>query len=112
MPPSGYTRIQSEHIAFFFKSIAGALKKEGLDQQLTPMQALEAECKNIQLILDEDNGQRHADQVLQLTLTFYQHLKQKQPENYTDFDESVEQVVQTAMIQIEAVHVPRIEAVY
>lgn len=111
MPPSGYNQIQIGSIVTFLKSVAHELKQEGQMKQLTPVQAINAECENIQIILNEENGQHYADQVLKFTFVFYGNLKQKQPENYIDFDTCVEQALQEVEKQIKAVHVPEIQPI-
>jgi len=108
MPPSGYNDAQSESIATFLESIAGSLKAEGQLKGFTPVQALDAECCNIRIILDEKNGALFADQVLQLTATFYQYLRKDEPKSYEDFDGSVRSALRVVEAQIMAVHVPEI----
>lgn len=107
MPPSGYSIEQSDYIRDFLESVSHSLEKEGIEKNLTPIQAMEAECENIHLIAkDSDNLAEKS--VLFLTKHFYLKVLEQAPQSYLEYRKSVETVLPNIREVILSVHVPEI----
>lgn len=107
MPPSGYSSEQSASIVDFLKSCSRALEREGKQKQLSPTDALQAECKNIRLILESDElSTPIARLALDMTLNLYVRLHQSSPRDYEDLSEATDRLLQEVSVSILAIHVP------
>lgn len=87
MPPSGYRKEQSSHIASFLVSISQDLKSEAKKRRLQPSEALKKEIANIQSIKNANKAQQA---ILDLTASFYEHLKKVAISNWNEFDAAVQ----------------------
>lgn len=107
MPPSGYSKDQSGYIHGFLESVSESLEKEGLEKGLSPVEAMNAECSNIQLIANESYDLAEKS-VLFLTEAFYRQILSKEPSDYLAYRKAV----QLALSQIDdvvlSIHVPEI----
>ena len=108
MPPSGYNIDQTSSVATFLASVSCSLENEGLKKNLLPVEAMKAECRNINIILMQRNGDLFADAVLTLTKIFYEEIIQSDPLTYEDYRQKVAEIVSRAKEQITRVHVPEI----
>ena len=108
MPPSGYNTTQINSVATFLDSISQALENEGREKNFLPVEAMNAECRNIDTILQQVNGDLFADAILNLTKIFYQEVAQANPLTYEDYRQTVVEIVERAKTQISDVHVPEI----
>lgn len=108
MPPSGYTVDQSSSVINFLVSCANSLEKEGVQKNLSPVDALKSECENINVILGNKNCEYFAGGVLALTHIFYSDLLAKKPKNYDEYRMMVVKALEEAKDEILAVHVPEI----
>ncbi len=108
MPPSGYNLEQSNSINGFLRSCADALKKEGTEKQLAPIEALDAECGNIKTILLSENEELFARGILNLTYSFYSELLNQKPKTYHEFQVMVDNTLKKVKNEILGVHVPAI----
>ena len=108
MPPSGYNSTQTNSVATFLESISQALENEGREKDFLPVEAMTAECRNIDIILRQCNGDLFADAVLNLTKVLYQEVTQANPLTYEDYRQKVVEIVERAKAQISNVHVPEI----
>ena len=105
MPPSGYTLEQSESVNGFLRSCAHSLEKEGIERQLSPTEALRAECDNITTALHAENGDQFAHGVLALTYSFYSELMKLDPKTYREFHTLVGKTLEKVKDAILNVHV-------
>jgi hypothetical protein len=108
MPPSGYTAPQSKSIIEFAKSVSHSLEEEGRSFHLTPVQALQFEIDNINVILEAKEFGEIENKVLELTSALYQKILDRNPVDYQDFDKIRNALLEEANAQILKIHVPTI----
>lgn len=109
MPPSGYTAPQSKSIIEFAKSVSNSLEEEGRSFHLTPVQALQFEIDNINVILASREFGEIENKVLELTSALYQKILERNPVDYQDFDKIRNALLEEANAQILKIHVPTID---
>jgi len=107
MPPSGYNSTEARAITSFLDSISQSLIEEGTKKQLSPKDAIQAECNNIQAIL---SGQcsPYQSAVLSLTRDFYKIALTKEPNSYDDLRSVMVKELESVGDEILAIHVPEI----
>jgi hypothetical protein len=108
MPPSGYTKIQSDSVVKFLRSCCRDLEKVGLAQGLTPVEALKQESANITKILNSTNRNSPTHSVLKLTQAFYDGLKKETPMSYKVLRQQVGVALARLDEEILAVKVPEL----
>lgn len=109
MPPSGYTKKQSDFIISFLESVSFSLKEEGEELKLTPIEALKREIKNIDDIVKSEQFNDISNIVLELTKWLYNCLLDKTPKNYDFFLEYRDDILKHVDLSILDIHVPSIK---
>ena len=108
MPPSGYSKKQSESIVDFLKSVSDSLKMEGISFELSPIEALNKEINNINEIVVSEQFNIMSNIVLELTKWFYQRILEFNPLDYEIFIEIRDKIIVEVASDILAIHVPKI----
>ena len=108
MPPSGYTKVQSNSIVKFLRECCRDLEKVGLAQGLTPVEALTQESTNITKILKVSLRSSPTRSVLKLTQVFYDGLKKEDPKNYKVLRQQTKVALDKLNEEILAVKVPEL----
>jgi hypothetical protein len=103
MPPSGYTKLQSQSIKSFMISISDDLIEENLDS--SPIEALIKEIGVIEILLKNEKSELKKN-ILNLTSWLYKEMLKKKPLNYTDFNSMREEIVKDIETQILDIHLP------
>ena len=93
MPPSGYSKMQSQNIGQLLILISNELKKEGIDFNETPKQALEREILDIDSNIDNDIYKNSTRIILELTRWLYKEILSNNPKDYKDFDNIREKII-------------------
>lgn len=107
MPPSGYSSEQGAEIVAFLRSCSAALRREAEISGTMPVEALRAECRNIEsLLLTGSEGRGLSRAVLELTLRFYEEMAGREPGDWPSFERVVAEVLESAFVAICAIHVP------
>ena len=105
MPPSGYSPFQCNQLKTFLKSCSEALETEGKEAGLTPSQALQKECNDIDQGLKVKYSKGFARPTLVLTKEFYMKILQSAPTNYIEYREIVERALEEMDKEILAIHI-------
>lgn len=85
MPPSGFSKQQSEFITNFLKSCGFALKSESISLGRTPKEGLLKEINDINQYISNSNNPT-ANHLLNLTRNYYEELLQENPEDFESFE--------------------------
>jgi len=104
MPPSGYSKEQSELIQKFLISVSNDLKQEGQILRLSPEKALKREIENIDQILNSENYKLY-ESVLTLTRWFYAELLVHKPIDYINFIDVRKEVLTNVQEVVLSIHV-------
>jgi len=105
MPPSGYSKNQSELIVGFLISCSDLLIQEAKEQSISPITALQKEISNIKLCLENNNSQFQSI-ILNLTKLFYEKLLANKPKDFQDLKIIRENICNSFSIEISQIHVP------
>jgi hypothetical protein len=89
MPPSGYTKLQADHIHGFLVSCGNSLIKEGKEAGRSPLQSLQNEIANINLLIRSDKFETVEKTLFSLNKDFYEILFMAQPASYDDLDSAI-----------------------
>ena len=112
MPPSGYSNMQSQSIVSFLESVSNSLKSEGIEFELTPLEALRRELKNIDDIVVSEKFGKLSGIVLDLTKWFYEEIIKSLPNNYKEFIEIRNKILDEVFDDILDIHVPTIKVLH
>ncbi len=112
MPPSGYSNKQSKSIVTFLESVSNSLKSEGIDFELTPLEALKREIKNIDDIVVSEKFGKLSGIVLELTKWFYEEIINSSPQNYEELIEIRNKILNEVYDDILDIHVPTIKVLH
>ncbi|WP_435415084.1 hypothetical protein [Polaribacter aestuariivivens] len=112
MPPSGYSNKQSKSIVSFLESVSNSLKSEGLEFNLTPLEALAREIKNIDDIVVSEKFGRLSGIVLELTKWFYEEIIKSSPQDYDVFIDVRNKILDEVYDDILDIHVPTIKVLH
>ena len=108
MPPSGYTKPQSNAIVQFLSSVTNSLIEEGTLFKLTAAEALKREIDNIQQICQSEQFGIMSDAVLKLTALYYERLLAQKPKGYEQLRQFSVEILADFDEEILAIHVPSI----
>ncbi len=107
MPPSGYSQGQADSIRNFLISCAEALHTEANQNGETLMRALDRELSDIIFYSESKKIVETQFATLQLTLLFYQKIKDQTPKNSDEFWRAVERTTTSMCSEILAVKIPQ-----
>ena len=107
MPPSGYNTTEAKSIVSFLNSISKSLIKEGKEKKLSPNNALQSECDNINIIL-KNQCSSYQSVVLTLTRDFYNISLSSDPKTYADLRSTMKKELKLVESEILSIHVPEI----
>ncbi|MFC1565294.1 hypothetical protein ACFL6G_10195, partial [candidate division KSB1 bacterium] len=89
MPPSGFKKKEVENLLAFLESCSKALKEQSIISQRAPISALQSECNNIEMTLNDDDI-TFSKIILELTYLFYKRLLDMSPEDFDQYDNLVQ----------------------
>jgi hypothetical protein len=107
MPPSGYSREQSEAIVKFLSSCSDALLQEASLKGCSFSKALQDESDSIAAALaTTEYRDLFARQVLELTRTYYVKLANCAPSNVGEYQSATTDILKSVSDAILSIHVP------
>ena len=108
MPPSGYSIKQSSSVGDFLNSCAEALLEEAHQNRMSLPRALESELANIRRYLEQTETTAAQAAILRLTETFYQAVRDRNPNTQAAFFDAVKAATGSIESEILAIKVPSV----
>ncbi|PWT80593.1 MAG: hypothetical protein C5B44_05180 [Acidobacteria bacterium] len=105
MPPSGYSRPQSQSVVALLSSCADALEDEAHSDNITYNEALDKELVGIRNHLREAPVSPAQESILKLTEEFYKAVRAQSPSSKVQFWEAVRQAANEIGAQVLAIQV-------
>lgn len=106
MPPSGFTTAQADGLTEFLQACWTALRAEGEEASIAPLDALHSEIKNIDAAFGFLAATSLVKPALVMIRGFYELVAARHPVSYSEAETAVEALCAILNAELVTIHIP------